>query len=384
VKRNSSLSPPWIALLVCVPLFFWTCGVSAQSGQSTDPTLGRIVSIEPKEPKGALKVQQARRVAPVNAHEGMLVRKGYLLTLVPTARAKVICGDGKERVLTPGLQGCPCTKPCTPEVCGIRYDGSTISLPRGPDTDNSLFPVVISPRKTMLRTLRPTIRWSPIPDANASTIYKVILYGEGMNVIWDREVMAETRLPYPHDERPLKPGQTYKVVITSDGLSSQQDNSPGLGFTTLTADQSQLLAGEEAKRKQLKLPETQIRFLIVNLYAARELYSEAIEQLEGLYTTMKGPAVAGTLGDLYAVTGLNREAEKKYLEALELTDADDLDGLGMLQRNLAQVYENLGIFDQAVARLKEAMKAYRRLGNRAMLNALLKEERRLQRPGGGL
>ena len=157
-----------------------------------------------------------------------------------------------------------------------------------------------------------------------------------MKVIWTKEVVSQTRLTYPNKEAPLTPGQTYKVVVTSDGLSSQQDHSPGLGFTTLTADQARGLADEEIKIKQMGLPETQTRFLISNLYAARELYAEAIEQLEDLYTTMKEPAVASMLGDLYAAIGLNREAEKKYLEALSLTSANDLEGLGSTWKNLAQ------------------------------------------------
>lgn len=366
-----------VALVIGIPLFFGIGVVSAQSGDTIGPTSGRIILIEPKEPKGALKVKQGKRVAPINAVEGMLVRRGYLLILNPTARATIICGDGKKRELAPGPQGCPCKKPCTPEVCGIRYDGSTIGATRGPDTDAGLFPVVISPRKTMLLNLRPTIRWAPIAGAKESTTYNVTLYGDGMKVIWTKEVASETRLTYPDKEPSLTPGQTYKVVVTSGGLSSQQDHSPGLGFTTLTTDQARALADEEIKRKQLELPEPQIRFLVSNLYGARELYSEAIEQLEDLYKTMKEAAVARMLGDLYATIGLNREAEQKYLETLSRTPADDLEALGATQQNLAQVYENLGMFDRAIARLQEARKAYQRLRNRAVVNALLRDERRL-------
>ena len=382
VIGKTSWLPARVALLIGIILLFGMGVVSAQSGDAIGPTSGRIILIEPKEPKGAVKVKQGKGVDPINAVEGMLVRRGYLLILNPTARATIICGDGKKRELAPGPQGCPCKKPCTPEVCGIRYDGSTIGATRGPDTDAGLFPVVISPRRTMLLNLRPTIRWAPIAAARERTSYNVTMYGDGMKVIWTKEVASETRLPYPEKEPSLTPGQTYKVIVTSDGLSSQQDHSPGLGFTALTADQVRALADEEFKRKQLGLPEPQTRFLVSNLFAARELYSEAIEQLQDLYRTMKEPAVARVLGDLYATIGLSREAETKYLETLSLTPADDFEGLGATQRSLAQVYENLGIYDQATARLKKAIKAYRRLGNRAMVDALLKDERRLKEPRG--
>ena len=377
--RNASLLPVQAVLFVCLYFFFGTEGIIAQSGDIANPSAGRIILIEPKKPKGILKVRQAKGVAPVNAAEGMLIRRGYLLTLAATARATVICGDGKKWELAPGPQGCPCTKPCTPEICGINYDGSTIGATRGPDTDTGLFPVVISPRKTMLRNLRPTIRWTPIANKKERITYKVTLYGEGMKVIWTRDVASETRLAYPDKEPPLMPGQTYKVVVTADDTSSLQDHSPDLGFTTLTAGEAQALADKELDKKRLGLPETQTRFLVLNLYAARELYSEAIEQLENLYVTMKEAAVAKMIGDLYATISLDREAEKKYLEALSLTSARDFEGLGMIQKNLALVYENLGILDRAIARLAYARKAYRRLRDSAMVKALLREEQRLKK-----
>jgi len=377
---KTSQQPLRLALLIGI---FLSCGnwVVIVQSHDTDPILGRVILIEPKQPKGALKVKEGKRVDPINAVEGMLVRRGYLLILNPTARATIICGDGKKRELAPGPQGCPCTKSCTPEVCGIRYDGSTISATRGPDTDAGLFPVVISPRKTMLRNLRPTIRWAPIAGAKDGTTYSVTLFGEGMKVVWSRDVTSETWLIYPDKEPSLTDGQTYKVVVTSNGLSSEQDHSPGLGFTVLTADQARALADDETKRKQLELPETQTRFLIANLYAGRELYAEAIEQLQELHTTMKEPAVTGMLADLYATIGLNREAAKWYLETLGMTPADDLEGVGVTRKSLAQVYENLGIYDKAMAQLKEAIKAYRRLGNTIMVHNLFNEERRLKETG---
>jgi hypothetical protein len=292
----------------------------------------------------------------------------------------VICGDGKTRELLPGVHGCPCTQPCTPEVCGINYGGSTIGPTRGPDTDTGLYPVVTSPRRTQLSNLRPTIRWTSIAGAKAQTTYTVTLYGDRMKAIWTINVVAETRLAYPDNAPPLAPGQDYKVVVTVGGQSSQQEHLAGLGFTTLTIEEARRLADAELQRKRLRLPETPTRFLIANLYAARGLYAEAIEQLEDLYATMKEPAVVRMLGDLYVKIGLNREAEKHYLEALRLTPTGDLEGLGLTWKSLAQVHENLGLFEMAMTNLKAAKKAYCRLGNTAMVRALLKEKRRLKQP----
>jgi hypothetical protein len=361
--------------------FLLAGSVSAQSANKADPTTGRIVLIEPSGQSGVLKVRQSSKLRPINANEGMLVRRGSVLILNPAGRATILCGDGTKRELAPGPQGCPCRRPCTPEVCGIRYSGSTIAATRGPDTSEGAFPVVISPRKTLLVNPRPTIRWSPVAGARPETTYRITIFGEGTKLIWSKDVVAKTRVDYPDAEPPLAPGQTYKVVVTCDGLSSQQDQSPGLGVTTLTAAQARTLADEQSRIRRLELPEAQTRFLIANLYAARELYAEAIEQLEELAAAMKRPAIASTLGDLYAVIGLNREAEQRYLDALDQTPADDLEGRGAIERNLAQVYENLGMYEQARAWLSKAMEAYRRLGRARTVRGLLNERRRLKEPG---
>jgi hypothetical protein len=308
----------------------------------------------------------------------MLVRKGNILIRDPKARASVRCSDGKEHKLEPGLQPCPCTDLCTPEVCGISYAGKKLRPVRGPDTNLRLFPVVISPRKTLLLDPRPTVRWTSIAGAKEGTKYKVTVFGENMKIIWSREVDSKTSLPYPDKEPSLAPGQTYKIQVAAEFHSSDEDHSPGLGFVTLTADQARAVADEVTGINKFALPAPETCFLIANLYAARELYAEAIEQLQDLYTTTRLPAVARTLGDLYKETGLSREAEGKYLEALSLQDTTDLEGVGLIQKSLAETYENLGIFDQAIARFEEAIKAYRLLQNAAMVDSLMDEKRRLQ------
>src|ERR1051325_9770006 len=110
------------------------CPAVAQSGDHAGPTSGRIIRIEGNGVKGPLKVIQAKGVTPVEGAVGMLVRRGFVLDLDPRARATVICGDGSLRQLAHGAQGCPCRRPCAPEICGINYDGSTIGSTRGSDT----------------------------------------------------------------------------------------------------------------------------------------------------------------------------------------------------------------------------------------------------------
>jgi len=80
------------------------------------------------------------------------------------------------------------------------------------------------------------------------------------------------------------------------------------------------------------------RLLIANLYASRGLSSEAVEQLESLFTTAKEPAVARLLGSLYLGLGLSRLAEDRYLQALDLAQtANDIEGQAADSSALATV-----------------------------------------------
>lgn len=186
-----------IAFALCLYLFGGAGGAGAQSGAGAAQTSGRIVWIEPKAPKGMLKVLRAKGLAPVSAAEGMLVRRGYVLVLDARARAAVVCGDGKRRELAPGPQGCPCTQPCTPEICGIRYDGSTVAPTWGPDTGGKALPVAASPRAMRLENRRPALRWALISGATKKPAYTVTLYGNGLKADWAREGVAAARRGAP-------------------------------------------------------------------------------------------------------------------------------------------------------------------------------------------
>ena len=60
----------------------------------------------------------------------------------------------------------------TPDV---ETTGDRIPATRGQDTAGSLFPVIISPRKTQLLTTRPVLRWSAVasPTPGAAVTYRL-------------------------------------------------------------------------------------------------------------------------------------------------------------------------------------------------------------------
>jgi tetratricopeptide (TPR) repeat protein len=160
--------------------------------------------------------------------------------------------------------------------------------------------------------------------------------------------------------------------------NSEQELLPDLGFTVLSVAERQALAVEERKIRLLSLPAPQTQFLLASLYIAKGLYAEAIEQFESLSKSLKEPALIRTLGDLYLAIDLNREAEGWYLEALGLQSSGSLGEQALTQRGLAQVYENLGILERAIATLDDAKKAYERLGDAAMVESLEQQGKRLK------
>jgi tetratricopeptide (TPR) repeat protein len=246
------------------------------------------------------------------------------------------------------------------------------------DTANTTYPVVLSPRKTLLLNTRPTIRWVPVAGAKKGTTYKVSLYGDNRKLLWSGDGSVGAELSYPEQEPPLTAGQTYKVVVSTDTSSSDEEHLPDLGFTLLTADEAANVSAAEKAVQQKNLSKSETRFLVSNLYASKGLYAEAIDQLEALSKTVHEPAVACMLGDLYMRVGLNREAEKRYLDALSLTEANDVEGQASIQYKLAQAYESLGSYDLAAAKLGEAINAYTTLENRSMADELTTKQQKLK------
>lgn len=358
--KSISIGLIWTFIL-CLSITELDSLTKAQSSLENDrATTGRIAFIDPKEPRGKLKVKQKGAAKLADATEGMEVRRGYLLVLDPEAKATVVCNDGKPHELIAGRQGCPCAD----QAHGIMYDGSIIPGTRGPDTSNSRFPVAVSPRKTLLLNTRPTFCWIPAVGSDASVTYKISVYKEPMKEIWARKDIAKAELPYPDKEPPLTPGETYIVVISSsnsDSVEPQRD----IGFTVMTASETKSVRDEEAKIQGLKkIPDLQKRFILANLYATKELHAEAIEILEELSKTLKEPAVLRMLGDLYTAIGLNREAEKRYLDVLSLPQlAGDPEGLALTLRALAHTYQSLGASNEAAIRFDAAIKAYEEMGD---------------------
>jgi hypothetical protein len=353
----------------------WLSVLASYNGVATlafqpDPTVGRVISIEPANPPGKLRVKQGRKEHAADATLGMTVRRGQVLTLAADARAAIYCPDGKTYDLKPGQsQGCPCTSPSR----GLVYNRGVIPGTRGHDTSRGDFPVVLSPRKGFLLTTGPAIRWSPVTSLRPDEVivYSVTMTTEAGKQLWRREGVTGTELGYPADAPRLARGEGYKVIVQFGRKTSAQEAATDVGFTVVTDTDAEAVRDAESAARLLKLPELQERLVVADLYASQELSSEAIEMLTGLTKTLKEPAVLRLLGDLYAASGLHPEAVRQYELALTLPQIrTDLEGQALTLGALGRSYAALGNREQANVSFARALDAYQKLGERLTIEQL--------------
>jgi hypothetical protein len=296
---------------------------------------------------------------------GMTVESGDLLRTGADGSVMVVCADLTVAGVNPDfIGGMPCQGP-SPIL--VRRQG-LVSEVRSTTADTSI-PFIISPRRTRLLDDSPLLKWNEV--ANVVT-YTVTIRGTSMR--WSQEVTG-TQIRYPDSAPELIPGKAYKLIVTADGRSSEEENAPGLGFIILTPEEVRPIREAEAKIRGLELSEEAKDFLVAQLYASRRegetddveqgLNAEAVEILEGMAITSMNPVVFRTLGDLYLALGLERLAEERYLRAVELSaELGDVEGQAVASAGLGQIYANLGNQDQAIRRWQEATEQYQALGDR--------------------
>jgi tetratricopeptide (TPR) repeat protein len=289
---------------------------------------------------------------------GMLVKAGDLVRVTGSGRVTLACADLQVMTVEGGPNGLPCAPSAAPIT--FAYDQATVNITRG----NTPALQVISPRKTHVLDPHPLLRWTAVPGAQS---YHVTLQG----VDWSVDVGGQTELAYPVDAPPLQAGKTYKLVVTAGSLTSEDEATPGLGFSLLPAAEAEPVRASEKKIAALQLADAPTRLLIANLYAGHGLYAEAIQQMEGLAGGQE-PAVGRMLADLYLQTGLVRLAEQQYLDALALSEqAGDLEGQALAQRALGDIYsQTLSNPDEAAQRWQQSLDLYERLGDVKMVEQL--------------
>ncbi len=285
------------------------------------------------------------------------VERGDLLRLASGARLVLVCADLQKHELTgPQKTGVPCVQARPVLVHGHESWSPT----RGGTNPSDQFPVLLSPRRTNVSDGHPVLRWTAVPGAGS---YLVRVRGNGID--WSTEVESRTELAYPESAPSLSPGSTYRVVVSADGRTSEEERQSGLGFTLLSTAERAALEAKEARVRSLGLDPEENRFILATLHASQGLRSTAIDELEAFGSPPSTPAIARMLGDLYAEIGLGRPAEESYLLALRLSRAAaDPEGEGAVLERLGTFYDLvLGNRSEAAARWREAVVVYHRLGD---------------------
>jgi hypothetical protein len=372
-----------VAIALAAPL----AAGQQRCGEENDPYTGVITLLRKSPGGGGLRVKLSRRENAFDAHEGMPVRRGAVLELADGAHAKIVCGDKVEHTLRAGRNPVPCSTNSF-----VNRKGTCIPRTRGGDSLDGTFPLILSPRRTLLLSRRPTFRWAPVtrtvaaPGAlNPAVTYTVSIFSEGMVPVWSEKTTA-TSLEYPSARPELKAGE-YFWKVEADGLSSSEDERvPNTGFMVLddckapASCPAQDVRVELEAVRALKLPADTEKLLVAYVYKDRELHAEAIEMVNSMTDAAKGPPVIRLLGDLYALTGLNREAERTYLRALTQPQmAEDPEDKALTLSALAETYEALGSPSNARARWDEAIRVYEALGDREMAAQLKQRRDRLHK-----
>jgi hypothetical protein len=295
---------------------------------------------------------------------GTTLNKGDQIQLKNDSKATVLCGNLTSWNVPSGApvgltNGCP---DITEQI--LKRSDSGLAGTRG--TSNSGIPYIIRPRATRILTTTPVFKWNSVPSA---IWYSVQVRGEGVN--WKVEVTG-TEVIFPKNLT-LIPDQTYSFIVIADtGVSSADEDVPGLGFSLLSDSEQTRVKSDVARLESLKLSKEAGAFVQAQLYDEAGLTAEAIDTLEQLVAAgSRSSTVYKTLGDMYFRVKLPVSAEQNYSATLELSYfADDLEGQAIAQVGLAKIRIGEGKTPEALTFLNQAEEIYQLLGDIATANSI--------------
>lgn len=320
--------------------------------------------------QGDMSVKRLGWSAYAPASFGMILRDGDLVRLDGPSQATVACSDLTVSTSRAGVSSVPCkvSKP-------VLVYGNSLIVPTRADAPLLDIPIVLAPRKTKVLAERPIVRWAAVSGAST---YSVTVRGPNLN--WSGSVTGKTETVYPDNAPPLAAGQSYKVSVSAGARTSDQETTPGLGFTVLKADEAQAVRAGEERIRRLGLSDAATRLLLANLYASLGLNADAIDLMESLARSSHEPTILRSLGDLYLKVSLNRMAEERYVQALDLAQkANDTEGQAAANNALGLVYESMGNKADAIQRSLNAVEWYQKLGDNKTIKQIQDRLAALQR-----
>ncbi len=196
---------------------------------------------------------------------------------------------------------------------------------------------IVSPRKTLVLSERPTFRWNEVPGASS---YSVSLM-DGSETYWQQEVRG-TEIVYPGNP-PLKQGVSYSLVIKSDNDFSSESHldKSELKFNLLDPESAQKIESKiEWISKQGLKPEVEA-LVSTTLYIEHGLNAKAVKTLEKLRVDgTQAFAVDRTLSKLYQHIGLNVLSEERSKTARELETASNVTETDLLEQKVVGLQQN--------------------------------------------
>jgi hypothetical protein len=309
--------------------------------------------------------------------DGAELRLGDLILPAKTAKVSVICPDLSEKPVPAGVQS------------GLKGICPNISRKAGRNPTpadgtlggiNAQIPYIISPRRTLLLSKTPTLRWNAVAGAKQYTVQVIGPTG----VIWKTQV-SQPEVVYPANP-PLRPGKPYSLLVQADnGTSSKSDGASGLEFRVLQDAEIKAVQAEVAKLPQPELTTPAVALTLANLYrnyalpspvakaygiatpeiSTHNLSAESIDTLTALIKQgNRSPAAYRMLGDVYWQIGLARLATEQYLKVVELATApENLEDRTEAQFGLGEIYAATQDLPQAIRWYSQAKDGYAALGD---------------------
>jgi hypothetical protein len=133
-------------------------------------------------------------------------------------------------------------------------------------------PVPISPARTAIRTLRPTLHWKGVADAPGYTVVLQDTSGNSQSVTFP---VGKSEAYEIHPGYELRPGHTYAWQVEAHQSAGGTAISDIAYFTTLDAESLKQVAELEHQFNGSAL-------LLTALYESRGLYDDARDQLDAL------------------------------------------------------------------------------------------------------
>jgi hypothetical protein len=197
---------------------------------------------------------------------------------------------------------------------------------RAGDEDDSLAPVVMSPRNTVLRLPRPTVSWSRVPSAGAYELrwsghqiagYDTALTAENVPCAVDSEGTDVCSAAWPADRPDLPPGETFLLQVAArQRVAGTWHATDPVEVHTQELFETAALESRLLHLESLGLEGVALNTARAGLLADLGLYADAAELYRRVLAVAPSPELRITLADIHLATGLHGLAEARYREAL--------------------------------------------------------------------